>query len=240
MDRLPLRRLLPYLLGGLVVLAVGGWSLRSMDGQAVSGEEVSVTRGASEGSGDGDAGASAADAPGSVAASTSLAPEPAAPGKVFVQVAGAVRRPGVYEVPAGARVFEVLLRAGGATEDGDDQALPLAAVVADGMRLVVPAKGQAGVGDDTVVPGANGAGVEAGSSGGLVQGLSRAGPDAPVSLNSATASELEALPGIGPKTAERIVAYRESNGPFATVEDLDDVPGIGPATVERLRGLVLP
>lgn len=153
---------------------------------------------------------------------------------VFVQVAGAVSRPGVYEVDAGSRVFEVLLEAGGVNPEGDEQALPLAATVADGMRVFVPLKtgGTAGGGD-------RGGGTTP-SAGVIVPAPAPDTSSSPVSLSTATAAELDELPGIGPATAARIVAFREANGPFTTVEELDDVSGIGPVTIERLRGLVQP
>jgi competence protein ComEA len=153
---------------------------------------------------------------------------------VFVQVAGAVSRPGVYEVDAGSRVFQVLLEAGGVGPEGDEQALPLAATVADGMRVFVPRKGEGTAG------GGDRGGDTTSSADIIVSAPAPGAASSPVSLSTATAAELDVLPGIGPATAARIVAFRESNGPFNSVEELDDVPGIGPATIERLRSLVQP
>lgn len=150
---------------------------------------------------------------------------------IFVQVSGEVRVPGVYEVPAGSRLFEVLERAGGVTSEGDPEALPLAQMVGDGARVVVPKKGEEpvqGVGGSVDVAGGTGYGAMGGSGSG------------PVSLSIASAAELESLPGIGPVTAGRIIAYRDQHGPFQAVDELQSVPGIGPATMERLRALVVP
>jgi competence protein ComEA len=146
-----------------------------------------------------------------------------APSTVVVQVAGAVVHAGVYELPAGSRVVDLLETAGGATADGDPDALSLAAVLADGQRVQVPRHGEtlpADVLGELAPPPA---------------------PDVtgPVSLNAATVEQLDALPGVGPATAAAIVAHRDENGPYASVDDLLDVRGIGPAKLEALRDLVV-
>ena len=133
---------------------------------------------------------------------------------ITVHVAGAVLSPGVVRVAAGARVGEAIAAAGGARPDADLGRVNLAAPLADGQQLSVP----------TVSPD---------GQGGAVAG------DGRVRLNLAGAPELEALPGVGPVLAERIVAYREEHGPFAVVEDLLDVPGIGEAKLAALREAVL-
>ncbi len=230
MVHLPFRRIAPYLVAGFVVLAIGVWTLRSSTDGAGPMAEVALGNEAvassPEKAADGAILGLETSTP-SVSSTVSTVPQ-----TVFVQVAGAVRRPGVYEVPRGSRVFEVLARAGGVAEGGDEQSLTLAAVVADGTRLVVPVKGEK---PESVSA--------SGGSPTMWQSPSAGSPPsagATVSLNNATAADLDTLPGIGPKTAERIVAYRETNGPFASLEDLDEIPGIGPATVERLRGLAEP
>jgi competence protein ComEA len=138
---------------------------------------------------------------------------------LVVDVAGAVRDAGLYRLPQGSRIADAIGRAGGATRRADVDLVNLAAPLADGEQVVVPAKG-------TASPSAAAA--------------DGAGPTAPVDLNSATAEQLDALPGIGPVTADKIVAYRQAHGPFTSVDDLDAIPGIGPARIENLRGLVLP
>jgi competence protein ComEA len=146
-------------------------------------------------------------------------------GTVVVQVAGAVVSPGVYTMPAGARVHELIAAAGGVTTDGDPSAIALAVVLRDGERVYVPRVGE-------VVSGSAGAGAGAGPAAGDL-------PAVPLDLNRATAAELDSLPGIGPATASAIVEHRERNGPFASVDDLLDVPGIGPSKLENLRDLVV-
>jgi len=145
--------------------------------------------------------------------------------QMFVDVVGAVRRPGLYRVPDGARVADALARAGGVTSKAQLELVNLAARVADGEQVVVPRRGSASV------PSAGGAGAGAGA--GSV-------PTGPVHLNSATLEQLDALPGVGPVTAQKIVDYRQQHGGFGSVDELDAVPGIGPARLENLRGLVAP
>jgi len=143
----------------------------------------------------------------------------------LVHIAGAVRDPGVVQVPEGSRVVDALEAAGGPAADADLDRLNLAAPVADGERVHVPIVGEE---SPSVV---NGSGV--GTAG------SAAPTPGPVELNSATATELETLNGVGPATASAILDFRDRNGPFATVDALLDVPGIGPAKLENLRSQVV-
>jgi len=146
---------------------------------------------------------------------------PAPVAKVFVDVVGAVRKPGLYRLRDGARIADAVARAGGTTRRADIALINLAAPVADGMQIVVPARGATGpAGDAAVATGAPTA--------------------AKVSLSSATVEQLDTLPGVGPVTAQKIVDWRTAHGPFRTVDALDDVPGIGPARIEQLRDLVTP
>jgi competence protein ComEA len=140
-----------------------------------------------------------------------------------VHVAGAVARPGVYLLPAGARVDDAVGAAGGPTPAADVDALNLAAAVADGVRIYVPEHGEA-VAQPTLPMLADPAVTAA------------AGP---VDINRADAGQLDALPGVGPATAAAIIAERDRNGPFLTVDDLERVPGIGPAKLAGLRDLVI-
>lgn len=162
-------------------------------------------------------------------ASSGTAPVDAA-ADVVVHVAGAVERPGVYELPVGSRVDHAIERAGGASPTADTGALNLAAVVPDGARVVVPEQGEslpsgAELGLDTA--GVDGVPSSAGS-----------GTTAVVDVNRAAAFELETLPGVGPATAAAIIEERERNGPFATVADLERVPGIGPVRLAAISELV--
>ena len=149
-----------------------------------------------------------------------------------VHAAGAVAHPGVYSVPATARVGDVLTAAGGPLPQADLDQLNLAAKIADGERLYVPTEGE------TPPPTVNGAGAAPASG----PGAATAGPTgttlALVDLNTATAEQLEALPGVGPATAGAILQYRSRQGRFGSVDELLDVPGIGPVKLETLRPLV--
>jgi competence protein ComEA len=157
----------------------------------------------------------------------SLADPPAALAEVTVHVAGRVRRPGVYRLAAGARVLDAVQRAGGAAPKADLGGLNLAALLADGEQVVVPAKGA------VAAPGGT-SGTGDGTSG------TGDGPPAIVHLNGADVDDLDALPGVGPALAERIVAFGREHGGFRSVDDLLEVPGIGPGRLEALRGLVAP
>jgi len=159
------------------------------------------------------------------AAAVPLEPVAEAPAHslLVVHVVGEVRRPGLYRLRDGARIADAVHRAGGALRDADLTAVNLAAPLADGVQILVPAR--------TVA--ANGS--PAGSAGGATGATT-----GPVSLSSATLEELDQLPGVGPITAQKIVDYRTEHGPFASVDDLDAVPGIGPTRIEQLRELVTP
>jgi competence protein ComEA len=140
---------------------------------------------------------------------------------VVAHAAGAVRAPGVYRLEPGARAGDLVTAAGGAAPDADLQRLNLAAPVADGEQLYVPRIGE--VAAPAAPAPTGGAGEEGGG---------------PVDLNTATAEELEELPGVGPAIAEAILDERERRGRFDAVEDLLDVRGIGDARLEQLRDLV--
>lgn len=195
-DRSPVRR---ALIGLAVVAAVG---LVGGYGVAVRSKPRAVT----------------------VAART---PEAARPSgrMVFVHVAGAVQKPGLYRLPSGSRIDDAIRAAGGVTSEGNLDALNLAAQVRDGDKVLVP--GQAAAAPPGGAPGA-----------GAVSGAGPPGASGMVNLNTATAAELDALPGIGPAIAARIIAYRDQHGGFRTVKDLMKVPGIGPAKFEQLQTLV--
>jgi competence protein ComEA len=149
------------------------------------------------------------------------AAKPAAVAKlIVVDVAGDVRRPGLHSVPAGSRVQDAIVAAGGATRKAQLDAVNLAAPVADGEQIVVPGSGAGGVA--------------------AVSSPAGSSPSAPLDLNSATLEQLEALPGIGPVTAQKILDYRQQHGAFHAVSELEGVPGIGPAHMAQLKGLVIP
>jgi competence protein ComEA len=156
----------------------------------------------------------------------------AAPALLVVDVVGAVRHNGVVRLHPGSRVVDALAAAGGATADADLVRLNLAAPVVDGARIAVPRLGsRAPEVDPVAVSGASAAPAVGGTD-------VAPSPSAPVDVNTATADELDALPGIGPATAAAIIADRQANGPFRSVDDLGRVRGIGDAKLEQLRGLV--
>jgi competence protein ComEA len=138
-------------------------------------------------------------------------------GDLVVDVTGAVQRPGVYRMPAGSRVNDAVIRAGGPEPQAELEAVNLAARLADGQQVVVPER----------APG-----------GGSVAGAET--DDGPISLGTATAEQLEGIDGIGPVTAGDIVKFRDEHGGLSSVEQLDQVPGIGPATMEALRQRLQP
>jgi competence protein ComEA len=141
--------------------------------------------------------------------------------QLLVDVSGAVRRPGVYKLPAGSRINDALLKAGGETEKADLTLVNRAASLADGQQVLVPEKVTA-------------------TAAATASGGSAPATTAPVRLNSATLEQLDELPGVGPSTAQRIIDYRTANGPFKSVDELDSVSGIGPAKLAELRDLVVP
>ena len=142
---------------------------------------------------------------------------------VFVHIDGAVVAPGVYELTgAHPRVNDAVMAAGGLAGDADTTALNLAAALSDGEKVHVPRQGEA------VASGQTSSGPASGSDGG-------ASSSGVININTATAEELDSLPGIGPSTAAAIVEDRERNGPFASPEDLMRVSGIGEGKFSKLK-----
>lgn len=138
-------------------------------------------------------------------------------GDVVVDVTGAVARPGVYRLPAGARVTDAVERAGGPSGGALLEAINLAARLADGQQVVVPKRGPVGA------PSAAGAAEEG-----------------PISLGTATVEQLDTIDGIGPVTAQDIIEFRDEHGGLSSIDQLDQVSGIGPATMESLRARLQP
>jgi competence protein ComEA len=145
-------------------------------------------------------------------------------GQIAIHVSGAVHNPGVYQLPSDARVQQAIEAAGGLLSDANSGGLNLAAYLIDGQQLYVPRigetpspspTGQKGTSADT--PGA-----------GII-----------VDLNTASIEQLEALPCLGSTLAERIVAYRQSNGPFRSLEEIDQIKGIGSSCIEKVRGQLI-
>ena len=148
-------------------------------------------------------------APGSASASASET------ARLIVDVAGWVRRPGVYQFDPGSRVVDAVSRAGGARDGADLTQLNLAAPLVDGQQILVPKEGE--------------------SLGGTAGTTAGPGGVAIVNINTADETTLETLNGVGPALATAILQYRTEHGPFTSVDQLDEVSGIGPATLEKLR-----
>ena len=147
----------------------------------------------------------------------------ASPSVLIVDVAGWVRKPGVYEFAEGDRVIDAIDAAGGPRPGADLASLNLAAPLADGTQILVAKEGAAPVGaDGTPLPSGEGA-----TGGGTL-----------INVNTASATDLEELPGVGEVISAAIVDYRTQNGPFTSVDQLEDVSGIGPSTLENIRDLV--
>jgi competence protein ComEA len=182
----------------IVVALVGGWLLLGPSGAPATPVVSSLPR-------------TSLAAP---AAGAGVAPS-TTPASVVVQVAGAVRTPGLYRVASGARVADAITAAGGVVGDGDANGLNLAARVVDGARIFVPRVGEAAIASSDPASTIH----------------------APIDVNSASVEELTALPGVGPALAQAIVAYRARHGPFPNVDALSLVGGIGPAKLAAIRPL---
>lgn len=170
------------------------------------------------------------------------------PATIVAYISGEVVTPGVYSAPGGARVNDLVELAGGLTPNADGAVVNLAEPVADGSHIHIPAPGEAprvlsasggraspGESDDGT-GGKNGS--AGGGAGGGAGGSAKSNSGALINLNTASASDLETLPGVGPATARDILSWRENNGPFTSPEDLLEVPGIGPAKFNKLSALV--
>jgi competence protein ComEA len=193
-----LRRIAAWVAAGVVLLAGAAWYL---------------ARG------------SAPPAPARASAAAVTVSRAAGSGRVVVDVAGAVRRPGVYRLPAGSRVEDALRRAGGPRRRADLAQINRAAKLEDGRQVLVPARPSA-------------ARVAAGGSGAAAGTATAATPAVPLNLNTATLEQLDELDGIGPTTAQKILDYRTEHGGFGSVDELDQVPGIGETRLAALRDLV--
>lgn len=156
-----------------------------------------------------------------------------APPRVTVHVAGAVAAPGVVVLAGGSRVADAVAAAGGPTLDADTAALNLARVVVDGEQVRVPEVGEvvSSPGTGRAPGGGTGGAPASGGTGGAM--------DAPIDLNSATAADLETLPGIGPVLASRIITWRDQHGRFTDPSQLREVAGIGERRFEELSSRVV-
>jgi competence protein ComEA len=204
-------KLVTWLAAGLLILAVA-LRLHAHAGAGASAATVSVAPADSRAHA-----AAGASGPSSAAGGSGS-------GSLWVDVAGAVRRPGLYKVPAGSRVATAIELAGGVSSRGERAAVNLAAPLRDGQQVIVPRRGSAGA----VTAGAGGA------AGGATAGVG------PISLSQATEAQLESLDGIGPALAGRILQYRDQHDGFRSLEELKEVPGIGDKRFEALRRSIVP
>lgn len=219
---------LALIAGGTVHLASSGGALSPEPSSAVSSAHTSQAarpRSATASSdGEGRSGAAVSTSPSTSSGGSSA--------KLVVHVSGAVATPGVIELPAGSRVDDAITAAGGARSDADLDALNLARPATDGERIHVPVPGEpppAAAGQ-----AASSAPASGGSTSGAAAGGTSSGGGA-ININTADATQLDELPGVGPAIAQRIVEHRQTAGPFRSVDDLQDVPGIGPSTLDKIR-----
>lgn len=223
------------LVGAALVAAAGVWFVSGRTGTASAQTQFDLPY-ASAAMPSGQSGAGAKAAGSAAPAASSGAPASAGPsgvsgasGDIVVHVVGAVAAPGIYRLPPATRVIDAVTAAGGATASADLQRVNLAQPLADGERWYIPAKGE------VAVPAVVGANPPVGPSGSANGAPS---PDHPIDINTATADDLEALPGVGPALAAAIVGHRDEVGRFASVDQLTDVPGIGETRLANWRSLV--
>jgi competence protein ComEA len=190
MPELSRSQLLVYGVIAVAVLVIGARWIRSSGGESTGGAEVSFAADSSH--------------------------EAEGTRDVVVHVAGDVRRPGVYRLPAGSRVTDAVRRAGGFAGGANQDAINLAARLSDGQQVVVPGPG--------TVAASSVAGGQAG----------------PISLGSASVEQLDGIEGIGPVTAQKIIEFRDQHGGLSSINQLDQVDGIGPSTMETLRAALQP
>jgi len=206
-------QLIVYGAVAVVLLLVGARWIRSGDAQGDPPGEVTYSESESGSGSAGDSGGTlAVDAQGGT--------------DVVVDVAGAVSDPGVYRLPAGARVNDAIQRAGGATARAEIDSINLAARLTDGQQVVVPErlKGSSTTAS-TAAGGSDGTGTDSA---------------APINIGTASVDDLDTIEGIGPVTAQKIVEFRDQHGGVSSVDQLDQIDGIGPATMDALRARLQP
>jgi len=235
MTEISRRQFAVYLVAVVLVVLLGGRALRAGAGPGTPGAAppggftAQAEPGTAGGSGSGPSGATGT---GGVEVTTATE-------RLIVHVAGRVRRPGVYELPAGARIRDALTAAGGGRAGADLNVLNLAAKVTDGQQVLVARRSRSGSSGGAGPPAAAGSAAAPGSAG-APSGATGAGPGgATVNVNQADATQLEALNGVGPAIAAKIIDWRTQNGPFKTVDDLAQVSGIGPKKLEAMRSQVV-
>src|SRR3954452_1725536 len=213
MGALSRSQLIVYGAVAVVLLLVGARWIRSGEAQGDPPGEVSYSDSSAGGGSTGDSGGTlGVDAQGGT--------------DVVVDVAGAVSDPGVYRLPAGARVNDAIQRAGGATARAAIDSINLAARLTDGQQVVVPERlNRSSTTASTAAGGSDGTGTD---------------PAAPINIGMASVDDLDTIEGIGPVTAQKIVEFRDQHGGVSSVDQLDQIDGIGPATMEALRSRLQP
>lgn len=190
-----------------------------------------AAQGSDEAAGNGGAGEED-ESPSSTEEDTLAEKDAAEPEELLVDVGGAVAAPGVVRVAAGARVTDAVAAAGGLTAEADTATLNLAAKLEDGQKVYVPTAGEA-------MPAAGGGSADAGGAAGGAGSAGAGGASSGlVNINTASADELDALPGVGPATAQAIIDERESNGAFTSAEDIMRVSGIGEKKFDKLKSSI--
>ena len=154
---------------------------------------------------------------------------------IAVHIIGAVPRPGLYEFAEGARVQDAIDAAGGLLSSANVASINLAALLEDGQQLDIPYKS----GEEPLAEDSGGGEDDLNLPGGTEEPTDTGGSeDDLININTASLEELDSLPGIGPSIAQRIIDYRDENGPFASIEDLLNVSGIGPSTFDQIKDLI--
>lgn len=230
------------LLGLLLLLLSSGFaacgkekaiSLEEISGKARSGQEETEPEAAGSGKDRTDKESGKADAGGEKGQEEDAAAEPL--GTVSVYVCGAVHGPGVYELPAGSRLYQAVDAAGGMREDADRDYLNLAMELTDGMKLQVPTKEEVQAG--TADGGQTGKEQTAGSGGDVIKETGSE-PAGLVNINTADEARLMTLPGIGEAKAKSIIAYREEKGAFKKTEDIMNITGIKQAVYDKIKDAI--
>ena len=218
-------QLAAYVAAALLLLIGGAYLLREEDGSGSAAARGGVAM-------DGAGGGAASDGSRGAGARPGVSAAEAATRPVFVHVAGAVRRPGIYRVRPGARVAAAVRKAGGLTRRADLAAFNLAATLRDAQQVIVPRRGEAGVNAAVAATGGASSPGSAAAPGGA--------PGQPISLSTATPEQLDGLDGIGPKLSQAIIGYRNQHKGFRSVEELKEVDGIGEKRFATLSKAVRP
>lgn len=155
-------------------------------------------------------------------------PEKKNEGKLYVDISGEVKKPGVYEMSSDSRIFHVIEKAGGFTGKADKSSLNQAEIVKDGQKIIVSKKGDSN--NNSEKSGYSSSGSESNYQGENIQNK--------ININKADVTELQKITGVGPSTAKKIIDYRNSNGGFKTIDDLKKVKGIGEKTFSKIKDYI--